>query len=506
MSVTQAAERGLVLGAIEQLDAQNLLQLEIWAHADWAVVLGQAGNISVILFLEALTLLLQISGLEIALHRDIDLNRELRVAGITSLVTGLFGGMAGYQDVGYTVLNYRAGAKGRIAGVLAGLLCLAALVIGTSLFAYIPRPLLGGLLLFLGLNFLDEWVIQGRKKLGRLDYGVVLLVLFIIALTNLLIGVGIGLILIVIIFVVSYSRINIFHHTLSGAEMSSNVERNAYQRRALDTLGKQVHILELQGFIFFGTANAVLEEVRARVSGSDEADLAFLILDFRRVTGVDSSVMFSLTRVKHLADAHGFTLVFTHLSANNRTELERNGLATGERIVFFDDLDHGLEWCEEQLLGSNMATLKLIPPYIEAQLSVLGLDEGRAARLITYLEPIQLKPGEYLIHQGEPFHDLYFIEGGQVSIYLEMEDGTQVRVHTPRAGTVVGELGFYLDVPRSVSVIADHTTSAYRLTQRAMQAMKTNDPELAIAFDELMLRVVAERLVATNRTLTALSR
>jgi SulP family sulfate permease len=338
------------------------------------------------------------------------------------------------------------------------------------------------------------------------DYGVVLLMLFIIALTNFLVGVSVGLILTIIIFVVNYSRTNIFHHTLSGAEVSSNVERNAYQRRALGALGKQIYVLELQGFIFFGTANSILEHVRARLHDPDEEVLLYLILDFRRVTGLDSSAVFSLTRVKDLADTHGFTLVFTHLSAGSRAELEHSGLAINERILFFDDLDHGLEWCEEQLLGTTMATLKLIPFILEAQLDALGFDTADGTKLKTYLEKIQLKPGEYLIHQGEPFSDLYFIEFGQVSIYLELENGQRMRVHTPGAGTIVGELGFYLDVPRSASVIADFNTVAYRLTRRGMDEMKSKDPELAIAFDEMMLRVVAERLVTTNRTLAALNR
>jgi SulP family sulfate permease len=506
MSIEQAAERGLVLGQMGANAMWQPLQLSELVQANWGALLGQAGNIGAILIISAISLLLYISGLELALHHDIDLNRELRTGGVANLLSGLLGGMIGFHDLPYTALNYSVGARGRLAGIVAGLVCLVLLLIGTSLLAYVPKPLLSGLLFYLGLNFLDEWVVQGRKRLGRVDYGVVLLMLFIIALTNFLVGVGIGLILTIIIFVVNYSRTNIFHHTLSGAEVSSNVERNAYQRRALSALGRQIYILELEGFIFFGTANSILEHIRARLHDPDEEELLYLILDFRRVTGLDSSAVFSLTRVKDLADTHGFTLVFTHLSASNRAELEHSGLAINERILFYDDLDHGLEWCEEQLLGTNMATLKLIPFILEAQLDALGFDTADGAKLKTYLEKIQLKPGEYLIHQGEPFSDLYFIEFGQVSIYLELENGQRMRVHTPGAGTIVGELGFYLDVPRSASVIADFNTVAYRLTRRAMEEMKTRDPELAIAFDEMMLRVVAERLVTTNRTLAALNR
>ena len=506
LSLEEAAARGLVLGQMGVNAVWQPVHVQELAQANWGAVVAQAGNIGAIVILASLTLLLHISGLEITLHKDLDLNRELRTAGITSLVSGLLGGMIGYQDLGYTVLNYRLGARGRLAGIVAGLVCLGMVIAGVSLLAYVPRALLGGLLFFMGLNFLDEWVVEGRKKLGRADYGVVLLMLGIIAVTNFLVGVSIGLILMVVTFVVNYSRTNIFHHTLSGAEVTSNVERNAYQRRELAKLGQHVYVLELRGFIFFGTANSVLEHVRARVHDANQEPLLFLILDFRRVTGLDSSAMFSLTKVKDLADTHDFTLAFTHLSDEARGELERNGLVIDERIRFFADLDHGLEWCEEQLLAVTLVTAKLIPFVLEYQLAELGFKKADGTKLRAYLEKIQLKEGEYLIHQGEPFHDLYFIEMGQVSIYLEMEAGKRVRVHTPGTGTIVGELGFYLDVPRSASVIADYNTIAYRPTQRAMDEMKANDPALAIAFNELMLRVIAERLVGSNRTLTALNR
>jgi sulfate permease, SulP family len=506
LTLDQAAERGLLLGNVGGSAAWQPVQPQELAQADWGAVLGQAGNIGAIMILAALSLLLYISGLELELHRDIDLNHELRVAGLLNLATGVLGGVIAFHDIAYTSLNYRVGARGRLAGIVAGLLCLLMLVAGTSIIAYFPRPLLGGLLFFLGLNFLDVWVFEGRKRMVRADFGVVLLMLFIIAATNFIVGVSIGLVLTIVIFVVNYSRGNIFHHKLSGVEVSSNVERNAYQRRALSRLGKQIYLLELQGFIFFGTANTVLEQVRTRLHAPEDEPLTYLILDFRRVTGLDSSAVFSLTKVKDLADGHSFTLVFTHMKQTDRDELERNGLAINERMQFFSDLDYGLEWCEEQLLGTNMATLKLMPFILESQLHALGFADENAVKLKAYLERLEAKSGEYLIQQGDSYSDLYFIEQGQVSVYLELEQDKRMRIHTSGAGTIIGEVGFYLDVPRSASVMADLSTVAYRLTRQAMQEMTANDPELAAAFNELMLRMVAERLVATDRTLSAMNR
>ena len=105
----------------------------------------------------------------------------------------------------------------------------------------------------MGLDFLVEWVIAGWRKLSRTDYAVVLLILVVIGATNFLIGVGVGLVAMIVLFVLNYSRINVVHHALSGAELRSNVERCAYHQRALtEKLGQHIYILELQGFLFLG--------------------------------------------------------------------------------------------------------------------------------------------------------------------------------------------------------------------------------------------------------------
>jgi sulfate permease, SulP family len=506
ISVNQAIERGLLLGQIGGTATWYPLPLGELAQTNWGALLRQGSNIATIVLLAAINLLLNISGLELEMRKDIELNRELRTAGLSNILSALAGGMAGYQDLGFTVLNQRVGAKGRMAGLIAGLVCLFMLLVGTAVFAYIPKSLLGGLLLFLGLNFLEEWVFLGWKKLGRVDYGVVLLILIIIVTTNFLVGVTVGLILMVIIFVLDYSRINIFRHSLSGAEMASHVERNPTTRRELVRLGTHVYILELQGFIFFGTANVVLEQVNQRLHDSKQAPLSFLVLDFRRVSGLDSSAMFSLTKVQHLANTHQFTLVFTDMSDAAKAELARSGEGFDEQTQFFPDLDHGLEWCEGQLLHRSPITQRRIAASLQLQLGDLGFSSENVTKLKTYLEKITLEEGEYLIHQGEAFSDLYFIEIGQVSVFLELDDGRKVRVQTPSMGTIVGELGFYVDAPRSASVVADMKTIAYRLTRESMRQMKANEPELAIAFNELMLQVIAERLVTTNRELMALNR
>jgi SulP family sulfate permease len=507
-SIDHAIDQGLLLGRVSGEAAWQPLALKNLLAANWMAILEQSGNIAITLVLCVVGLLLNASALELAIRQDVDLNHELKAAGVANLLSGLGGGMVGYHALSLSTLSYRIGARGRLAGLVAGGLCTLMLFAGSALLAFFPKPILGGLLLFLGLDFLVEWVIVAWFKLSRAEYAVVLLILVVIGATNFLIGVGVGLVAMIALFVLNYSRINVVHHALSGAEMSSNVERCAYHRRVLtNDLGWHIYILELQGFLFFGTANALLERIQARVADAEQAPVRYIILDFRRVTGLDSSAVLSFTKGKQLAEPQGITLVLTHLSARIQHQFELGGLfASSARVHVFPDLDHGLEWCEEQLLEMERITTLHVPVTLRAQLADSGFAKANTARLMEFLERVDAEQGEYMIRQGDEADRLYFIERGTVSVYLEVENGERVRLQTLGLGTAVGELGLYLGATSTASVIADSPVTAYRLTRAALSEMKEKEPELAATFHEFAARLLSERLAATTRTLEAVLR
>jgi len=505
-SITDAMSRGLLLGGVSGQATWQPLVLENLLNANWAAILGQSGNIAIILILSVVALLLNASGIELAVQRDVDLNRELQVAGLANILSGLGGGMVGYHALSLSTLSYRIGAGGRLPGLVAGAICAVVLFAGSPLLAFVPKPILGGLLLFLGLDFIVEWVIDAWFKLSRADYAIVLLILVVIGAADFLIGVGVGLVAMIILFLLNYSRINVVHHALSGAEITSNVRRYAYHQRQLTELGQHTYVLELRGFIFFGTANALLEQIRARVADAEQPQVYFIVLDFCRVTGLDSSAVLSFVKGKQLAEAQGITLVLTHISEKIQQQFELGGLSKNERVRIFPDLDHGLEWCEDQLLEIGLVTKKHLPVTLPAQLAESGFEKANTARLMKFLEKVQVEEGECLIQQGDEADALYFIELGEVSVYLELEDGRRVRLHTLGLGTTVGELGLYLGTRRTASVIADSPTIAYRLTRMALFEMREKEPELAVAFHELVVRLLSERLAATTRSLEAVLR
>ena len=482
----------LLLGPFDEFQRWQPWTLRALSGADWSAVLGQWTGIATAVFVSVIAILFNISGTEVVLHRDLDTNEELRDAGSLNVISGALGGIPGYHDLSLTSLAERMRVDARVAGLIAAAVPLAAVVFGASVIELIPRMIVGGVLVFLGLAFLIEWVWDKRKVLPPVEYGVVLVILAAIIARGFLPGVVVGLVLAVVLFAVNYGRTELVREVAFGETYHSNVDRPPAQRAALRSMGGAVQILRVNGFVFFGSANGLLERIRKRV---EAGPLLFLVIDLRRVTGVDSSAVVSFVKVVHLAEAAGFEIVYTGVSEPVRRQLERGGMVASHVVRFEPDLDRGLQRCEEALLADEVV-------------EVAGPDgDGLAsmpAGLRPYLERVELPDGAVLIRQDEPPDDVYVVGSGRLSVEMTTADGTRMRLRTVNAGVVVGEVAIYTGVPRTADVVAETRSVVYRLSGAAIERMGSEDPELAVALHRWLARILSERLRDTLREFDAL--
>ena len=170
-------------------------------------------------------------------------------------------GDPGYHALSLTALAEHMRVDARAAGLIAALVPLAAVVVGAEVVGMIPRMIVGGVLVFLGLAFMVEWVWDKRRSLPRLEYAVVLVILVAIIVWGFLIGVVIGLVAAVVLFAISYGRIELVHEVAFGETYRSTVDRPAEERAELRELSDRVQILRVSGFVFFGSTNRLLERI-----------------------------------------------------------------------------------------------------------------------------------------------------------------------------------------------------------------------------------------------------
>jgi sulfate permease, SulP family len=498
ISVEQAQADGWLLGPFPEGVAWRPLTLSAATTADWGLVAGQAPNLATLVVIASVSLLLNATGVEVATGQDLDLNRELRVAGLGNLLTASGGGAIGYMWASITVLADRLGASRRATGLLVSATCLTLLIVGLDVVAYVPLPVVAAVLVFLGFSFLADWLVDGWARLPPSEYVVVAAIVAAIGLLGLLEGVALGLVLAVVLFVVRYSRTSVVKHALDASMFTSNVDRSPGECRILAEEGGRVLVLELQGFVFFGTAAGIHRLVETRSDAQPQ--LSYVLLDFRRVTGVDSSATFSLVKLARLASRRGATLVLTGLDEHTRTPLARGGLAVGDGEVTreFADLDHGLEWCEDQLIAAREGA----GPNAAGQVApFLGLEP---ARFEPYVERRRFAAGDVLIAQGEVAPGLFFVESGRISAVLEAGDGLPVRLRAMRPGALIGELSYFLDQPATATVVADTAVQAAVLPVDALERLERDEPELAAALHRRLVALIAERLATSNRVLRAL--
>jgi sulfate permease, SulP family len=506
-SVAEASAQGWLLGPFPAGAQYQPLTPAILQQVNWMAILGQADKIATILVLCLIGILLNASTLEVAVGRDIDLNRELITAGTANLAGGLAATTVGYQTIGLTVLAHRLGAPNRLVGIFAGLVCGVALFFGASLFSFIPKVVLGSMLVYLGASFLVEWLIDSRRSLPLLDYLLIWVILVIILAVGFLEAIAVGVLVAAALFVIQYSRVSIIRNALNGQNFHSNVDRPKAHRDLLNERGAEIHILRLQGFIFFGTIQAILNDVRARLIQEGTPKFNYLILDFQRVTRLDSSAVFGIRRLKQLTQSSGVLMVWTQVSPAIQQQLERGGLVdrTDDTFIILPTLDHGVEWCENRILAAHgTANLTAYVERLGTQLRRAFPGIEAADSLMKYLEQKAIPEGQYLMRKGDPPAEMYFIEEGMVTAQLQSEDGQIVRLRSMRGGTTVGEMGLYMGTARTADVIASRSTIVYRLSADELERMRKEEPQLAALLHEWIARLLAERLAANNRTIEAL--
>ncbi|MER3475905.1 MAG: hypothetical protein C4287_04215 [Leptolyngbya sp. ERB_1_2] len=267
----------------------------------------------------------------------------------------------------------------------------------------------------------------------------------------------------------------------------------------LEVEGEQILVLELQGVIFFGTANKLIHQIDDRLT--QNSNVKFIILDFRLVSGLDASAVLSFAKLEQLANQKQVHLLFTQLSKEAEQRLSQGDcLDQSDPLCHqFDDLDRGLEWCEQQILQSHqLSQLEPDPNSLDRALSrylkSVFLDPAQVDRLMSLLKTCSLQPGEYLFRQGDPFDGLYFVGAGQVSVVLELDQNQTKRIRTYTIGNTIGEMGLYRQTVRMASVVADKPSTVYFLSSEAFEQIESSDPVLAANVHRFVVNLLAERL------------
>ncbi|WGS20657.1 MULTISPECIES: SulP family inorganic anion transporter [unclassified Bradyrhizobium] len=471
-------------------------------HYPWSAVPDLLGNLIAVVFVTAASTLFNTTGIEVATHREANLERELNITGFANILTGALAGYAGCISVSRSVLNFSSGGRGRLSGLTAAAVSLVMLAVAPELLGYIPKFVLGGLLIYLGADHLHKWIVESRKRLSKTEYVSLLAIIAIIVTWGFVPGILIGIIIGCATFALSAARIEAIKYSFDGSEYRSSLDRSRDDQEVLLTHGGMIQGLNLQSYLFFGSANRLYQHVKALLS--ERPECRYLLFDFKLVTGIDSSAAYSFAQIRRSAHDVGVELVLVHLSAAAEKVLRSSDFLT-EGVTVIDELDHALEWCENEIIRQHQGLAQEEADLRGWFTRILG-HERDADELIRRCQRIEVDAGEVIVRAGEAADSMHFILDGRVGVVVPAEEQRTTRVRSLGRYTTIGEMGLVSQAPRSATIQAEVASVLYVLNTHQFAAIRDEDPELSQKLLTYFVSVMAERLSFANRTIAVLRR
>ncbi len=457
--------------------------------SDTGFLFDNLAEMLVVAFVGLVTTLLSIASLELSYQREFDLNRILKQQAIASGLSAMVGGFSPILSIGRSLLNYRSGG-GRVGGLIAGALCLATLLGAGTVISYVPKPALGGLVLFLGLGMLKQWLWDPWRTASRLELAQIVFILLLVANFGFMVGFLAGVLLSCAVFIVTYSRLPIASVSTNLSLFTSSVARCETGTSILREHGEKTLLYRLRGYVFFGSASRI-----DKVFRSMAPDVEAIVIDFSSVSGIDSSAVGVFQRMlrRHQDRKTAFYLVYSE--DTERAVRAITLTSDAMRVHYFDALDRAIETAEDHLIARRGG--------ISARTTALQFLTEAAARMafLGYCEQRRVARGEALCAEGDMSNEVYFLESGGLEVVKLTADRRVLRLAKLDAGSVVGELAFYTGEARTAAIVADVDSTIYVLRREDLGRLRESHPELAAMFDHMVIHKVSHALTRANKLL-----
>lgn len=433
-----------------------------------------------------------------------DSNRMLLRLGLANAAAAAAGGITSGINIGATATNRAFGGHSWVSVAVNAAAMLASILLLLPFVTHLPRTVISAVIMVAAVQHIDPWSKQAAARLFRagtvqkgalaLDLAVALVVSVLSIAINVVLAVFLGLALAVSLFVLRMSRSNI-RRMFRGDGVRSRKARGADEMKMLEAKGASILAMELQGALFFGSAERLAQIIEAEVTPAT----SHLILDLRRVTEIDS------TAARILADIDAELArrqIVPILVVRSRSEIAASVAdLPGHRAP---DIDRALERAEDDILGtaaSGNAAAREMPL---AQIPLLReFSTDQLARLRPYLAQRGYQAGATIFKQGDPGSHLVLLTQGSASAHLAVEGG-QIRLATFAPGTMFGEVAILDSGPRTATVTADGEVRTWSLSGAAFHTLQTKEPDLAILILSGLGRELSGRLRQAHRTIQQL--
>jgi sulfate permease, SulP family len=466
-----------------------------------SVILPSALALAVIASIDAL-LCAKLTGQPGELRAGDD--RLLIRLGIANAVSAGFGGITTGINIGPSLANRALGGRSWLSVIVNAAAVLVAATLLFPMLGYLPRAVLSAAIMVIAIQHLDPWTRQLAARLIQpdapqrgaiaLDLGVSLFVSVLSIAVNVVLAVFIGIMLALLLFAIRMSRSNI-RRLYRCDTVRSRRYRDPAELEVLHVKGASVLVIELQGALFFGTADRLAQIVDSETAKGTTA----VLLELRRVTEIDSTGGRILGDIDAALAARGVRLA---LVLSGRTETAARLADIFQHDRFFPDIDRAIEWAEDELLRTAETGQASELPLDQVPL-LRDFSAKQVDRLRGFLEPVTWPAGHIVFRHGDPGSALYLVTKGRASVHLRHDDG-DIRLVTFAVGAVFGELALLDRGPRSATVTVDDDLAGFGLNEESFAALREKQPDLAIKLLSALGRELSIRIRYANMTIQQL--
>ncbi|KNY25523.1 SulP family inorganic anion transporter [Pseudobacteroides cellulosolvens] len=226
-------------------------------------------------------------------------SKEVEGQGISNVVAGFFGGMAGCAMIGQSVINVKSGGRARLSTFVAGVFLLFLIICLGDVVKVIPMAALVGVMIMVSISTF-EWksITEIRKMPVSCAIGMITTMVVVVMTHNLATGVLAGIAISAIMFAWKITEVRTKVHTV-------NYDGNKYK------------IYRVHGQIFFASTSKFIE------SFNYSEDPNEVIIDFKNSHIWDHSAATAISKIKQKYSSLNKQVSFVGLNKESNSVLVR---------------------------------------------------------------------------------------------------------------------------------------------------------------------------------------
>eukprot|EP00930_Biecheleria_cincta_P013287 TRINITY_DN11924_c0_g4_i3.p1 TRINITY_DN11924_c0_g4~~TRINITY_DN11924_c0_g4_i3.p1 ORF type:complete len:1002 (+),score=156.41 TRINITY_DN11924_c0_g4_i3:136-3141(+) len=300
--------------------------LKIWTMYDfgavkWELIFSSRFLLATfqVYILTLLTSVSNIYGTAEVTNWPVDIDKEIRAAGMQTLCCGLTGCFPGNIVMSFSVTAHNLGVRSKEFSWMLAAMSFCFFLFGSYIIAFLPRMVPACVLMWLGLVLASYWIWDGVGKIYGAEHGVVVVMICVGIFVDMTHMIALGVMLTLGITMKRMMTVEVIREGYTLQDRRSDILRTENDMDILEENGVNVRALRIgRGYLSFISASALVSHVRhlsRMVTSGEVAPFYILMIEFQEVALVDTTVLKALNELLALGRAGGFHLLLVGCTA-----------------------------------------------------------------------------------------------------------------------------------------------------------------------------------------------